>query len=202
MQATQMMITVVTVHCNQEVMSTFVTWQFGVAKFKHNHIDFGQRVSSVCSRQTPASDISEDRAGAAHGAVPFAAPHVTGPRPVAPTLSSIPCPLPPPPHHTDPTERPFGCGALWAPSSTRAVAPQPVQLALVAPRAGKHSLRPGAPPPARGTPSALGSQTQSMWQHPLCRRQSKSAGLTPVMPHTTAFPCRQAVVERLGSLSL
>ena len=60
-------------------------------------INIGQRVSSFCSRQTPASDISEDRAGAAHGAVPFAAPHVTGPRPVAPTLSSIPCPLPSPP---------------------------------------------------------------------------------------------------------
>ena len=48
-----------------------------------------------------------------------------------------------------------------APSSTRAVAPQLVQLALVAPRAGKHSLRPGAPPHARGTPSAVGIQTQA-----------------------------------------
>ena len=34
------------------------------------------------------------------------------------------------------------------------------------------------------------------------RRQSRSAGLTPVVPSTTAFPCQQAVVERLGSLSL
>ena len=33
---------------------------------------------------------------------------------------------------------PFG-----PPSSTQAVAPLPVQLALVAPRAGKHNLRPG-----------------------------------------------------------
>ena len=64
-----------------------------------------------------------------------------------------PCPPPPP----SSTERPFGCGALWAPSSTRAVAPQPVQPALVAPRAGKHTLRPGAPPPAQGTPSAVGA---------------------------------------------
>ena len=63
-------------------------------------------------------------------------------------------PLPPPPSST---ERPFRCGALWAPSSTRAVAPQPVQPAPVAPRAGKHTLRLGAPPPARGTPSAVGA---------------------------------------------
>ena len=35
------------------------------------------------------------------------------------------------------TERPFECGALWAPSSTRAVAPQ---LAPAVPRAGKHSV--------------------------------------------------------------
>ena len=107
-------------------------------------------------------------------------------------------PKPPPPT----TERPFGCGALWAPSSTRAIALQPVQPAPVAPWAGMHSLRPGAPPPARGTPSAVGSRTQPAWQHHLCRRQSRSAGLTPVLPRTTAFPCRQAVVERLGSLSL
>ena len=105
---------------------------------------------------------------------------------------------PPPPVQT---ERPFGCGALWAPSSTRAVAPQPVQPAPVAPRAGKHSLRPGAPPPARGTPSAVGSRTQPAWQHHLCLRQSRSAGLTPVVPRTTAFPCQQAVVEWLGSMS-
>ena len=64
-----------------------------------------------------------------------------------------PCPPPPP----SSTERPFGCGALWAPSSTRAVAPQPVQPALVAPRAGKHTLRLGAPPSAQGTPSAVGA---------------------------------------------
>ena len=68
--------------------------------------------------------------------------------------SHQPTPAPPPPSST---ERPFGCGALWAPSLTRAVAPQPVQPALVAPRAGKHTLRPGAPPPAQGTPSAVGA---------------------------------------------
>ena len=112
--------------------------------------------------------------------------------------SHLPTPAPPPPSST---ERPFGCGALWAPSSTRAVVPQPVQPAPVAPRAGKHSLRPGAPPPARGTPSAVGSRTQPAWQHHLCLRQSRSAGLTPVVPRTTAFPCQQAVVEWLGSMS-
>ena len=68
--------------------------------------------------------------------------------------SHQPTPAPPPPSST---ERPFGCGALWAPSSTRAVAPQPVQPALVAPRAGKHTLCPGAPPSAQGTPSAVGA---------------------------------------------
>ena len=104
-------------------------------------------------------------------------------------------------HTPTPPQPPFGCGALWAPSSTRAVAPQPVQPAPVAPRAGKHSLRPVAPPPARGTPSAVGSRTQPAWQHHLCLRQSRSAGLTPVVPRTTAFPCQQAVVEWLGSMS-
>ena len=89
--------------------------------------------------------------------------------------SHLPTPAPPPPSST---ERPFGCGALWAPSSTRVVALQPVQPAPVAPRAGQHSLRPGAPPPARGTPSAVGSLTHPAWQHHLCRRQSRSAGLT------------------------
>ena len=118
-----------------------------------------------------------------------------GPRPCGADATAGPPPPPPP------TERPFGCGALWAPSSTRAVAPQPVQPAPVAPRAGKHSLRPGAPPPARGTPSAVGSRTQPAWQHHLCLRQSRSAGLTPVVPRTTAFPCQQAVVEWLGSMS-
>ena len=68
--------------------------------------------------------------------------------------SHQPTPAPPPPSST---ERPFGCGALWAPSSTRAVAPQPVQPALVAPRAGKHTLCPGAPPSAQGKPSAVGA---------------------------------------------
>ena len=68
--------------------------------------------------------------------------------------SHQPTPAPPPPSSK---EKPFGCGALWSPSSTRAVAPQPVQPALAAPRAGKHPLRPGAPPPARGTPSAVGA---------------------------------------------
>jgi len=86
-------------------------------------------------------------------------------------------------------ERPFGCGALWAPSSTWAVAPSPVQLAKAAPRAGKHSLRLGAPPPARGMPQAVGSQTQPTWQHHLCRRQSSSAGLTPVVLRWVACPC-------------
>ena len=131
----------------------------------------------------------------------------TTPRPAQPRALQCSCgrplearqqpadPCPPPPSST---ERPFGCGALWA---TRAVAPQPVQPAPVAPRAGKHSLRPGAPPPARGTPSAVESRTQPAWQHHLCLRQSRSAGLTPVVPRTTAFPCQQAVVEWLGSMS-
>ena len=72
--------------------------------------------------------------------------------------SRQPNPAPPPPRSD--TERPFGCGALWpstrAGPSTWAVAPQPVQLALAAPKAGKHSLRPRAPPPAWGTPQAIG----------------------------------------------
>ena len=112
--------------------------------------------------------------------------------------SHLPTPAPPPPSST---ERPFGCGALWAPSSTRAVAPQPVQPTPLAPRVGKHSLRHGAPPPARGAPSAVGSRTQPAWQHHLCPRQSRSADRTTVVPRTTAFPCQQAVVEWLGSMS-
>ena len=68
--------------------------------------------------------------------------------------------------------------------------------------AGQHSVCPRTPPPAWGMPSTVGSQTQPTWQHHLCLRQSRSAGLTLVVPRTTAFLCRQLVVEQLGSLSL
>ena len=74
--------------------------------------------------------------------------------------------------------------------------------APVEPWARKHSLRPGAPPLAGGTPLAVGSRNQPAWQYHVCRRHLKSAGRTLVVPRTTAFPCQQAVVERLGSLSL
>ena len=60
---------------------------------------------------------------------------------------------------------------------------------------------PWCPSTCPGYAFGRGSRTQPAWQHHLCRRQSRSAGLTPVVPRTTAFPCQQAVVEWLGSMS-
>ena len=61
---------------------------------------------------------------------------------------------------------------------------------------------PRGPAPAQSMPDAVGSQTNSTWQHHLCQRQSRSARLTPVVLRATALPCQQAAVERSGSLSL
>ena len=53
---------------------------------------------------------------------------------------------------------------------------------------GREALSaPWAPPPVRGTPQAMGSQTQPIW-----RRQSRSAGLTLVVRRTTALTTRQS----------
>ena len=93
---------------------------------------------AAASHPHPGTTTSQEPQGP-HGAH-TQHPHDPQGRP-DPQPAQHPPPPPPPPS----TERPFGCGALWAPSSTRAVAPQPVQPAPVAPRAGKHSLRPVPP---------------------------------------------------------
>ena len=61
---------------------------------------------------------------------------------------------------------------------------------------------PWCPSTCPGYVLGRGSRTQPARQHHVCRRQSRNAGLTPVVPRTTAFPCQQAVVEWSGSMSL
>ena len=52
-----------------------------------------------------------------------------------------------------------------------------------------HSV-PWCPSICPGYALGRGSRTQPARQHHLCLRQSRSAGLTPVVPRTTAFPCQ------------
>ena len=49
---------------------------------------------------------------------------------------------------------------------------------------------PWCPSTCPGYALGRGSRTQPARQHHLCLRQSRSAGLTPVVPRTTAFPCQ------------
>ena len=101
--------------------------------------------------------------------------------------SHLPTPAPPPPFLNGEAIRVWcplgplvyaGCSAAASAASTGGTQ-------------GRAALSaPWCPSTCPGCAFGRGSRTQPAWQHHLCRRQSRSAGLTPVVPRTTAFPCQ------------